>query len=59
MKNHASDIFDTEADVPSSQAAPVYGKLNMRVWSIAKPLALNDALERSLCNNPKNGTKLG
>ncbi|WP_288493029.1 TolC family protein [uncultured Pantoea sp.] len=53
VKSHASDIFDTEADVPSSQAAPVYGNSICEFGPLPSTLALNDALERSLCNNPK------
>ncbi len=53
MKNHASDIFDTEADVPSSQAAPYMENSICEFGPLPSPLALNDALERSLCNNPK------
>jgi len=53
VKSYAVDIFNTEADVPSSQAAPVYANTLCQSGPLPDPLSLNDALERSLCNNPK------
>ncbi|MGM3223946.1 TolC family protein [Dickeya zeae] len=51
----AADIFGTDTDIPPTAAVPLVNNPTCQFGPVKEPLLLTDAVERSLCNNPKTG----
>ncbi|WP_072093490.1 TolC family protein [Dickeya fangzhongdai] len=51
----AADIFGTDAEIPPTAATPLGKNPSCQFGPVKQPLLLTDAVERSLCNNPKTG----
>jgi outer membrane protein len=49
----AQDFFHTRRSVPKTTASPLLGAQSCLFGQLSKPLTLPEAVERSLCNNPK------
>jgi outer membrane protein len=51
----AADVFGVDEEIPPTAATPLGGGHACLLGPLEEPLLLADAVERSLCNNPKTG----